>query len=244
MTEWFETWFNTDEYLNVYRHRNESEAAKHISFIIQNTKFEPPASVLDLACGAGRHSIIFSKKGFDVTAVDLSERLLCEAKKLADEEGIDIEFIKSDLRDLNLDREFTLVINLFTSFGYFKDDEENFKIFDIAFKHLRDNGRFVIDFLNKNYIEKNLREYSEDSFLNKKIIQRRAITGDRVIKNIEILSDGKTSKFYESVRMFSYEELIYALNDRGLFVDRIYGDFGGSKFDPEKSERIIIFAVK
>jgi 2-polyprenyl-3-methyl-5-hydroxy-6-metoxy-1,4-benzoquinol methylase len=243
-TNWFESWFNTEEYLNVYRHRNESEALKHIDFILENTMIPPGSSVLDMACGPGRHSLILAKKGYDVTAVDLSENLLCVAGRLAEEAGLNIQFQKFDLREIKIDKKFDLIINLFTSFGYFEKDEENYKIFDVALKHLEYNGKFVIDFLNKKYLIKNLIEYSEDILLGRKIIQRRSIVEDRIIKNIEIETNGSSKFFYESVKLFSPEQLIFALNDRGLFVDRIFGDFEGNVFDPESSERIIIIAVK
>jgi 2-polyprenyl-3-methyl-5-hydroxy-6-metoxy-1,4-benzoquinol methylase len=242
--DWFESWFNTEEYLNVYRHRNESEAEKHVNFIIEKTGIVPPASVLDMACGPGRHSLVFASKCYDVTAVDLSDNLLCVASTFAKKAGLTIDFHKSDLRDIRLFKKFNLIINLFTSFGYFEEDEENYKIFDIALKHLEYNGKFVIDFLNKNYLIKNLKEYSEDTVLGKKVVQQRRISGDRVIKKIEISDNGSSKNFYESVRLFSPEQLICALNDRGLFVDRLYGDFEGNVFDQETSERIIIIAVK
>jgi len=70
MTEWFEDWFNTEEYLNVYRHRNEEDAKNLFDLIIKNVLLEKGSKVLDLACGAGRHSILFAKNNFDVTAVD------------------------------------------------------------------------------------------------------------------------------------------------------------------------------
>jgi 2-polyprenyl-3-methyl-5-hydroxy-6-metoxy-1,4-benzoquinol methylase len=244
IAEWYEDWFNTQEYLNVYRHRNESEALKHVNFIIEKTKIPSRASVLDMACGPGRHSIIFAKKGYAVTAVDLSENLLCVAGTSAQNAGLMIDFHKSDLRDIQLGRKYDLIINLFTSLGYFETDEENFRILDAAIKHLKYNGRFVIDFLNKKYLLNNLREYSEEIIGESKIIQSRNIVGERITKKIEITSGDTKKYFYESVRLFSPEELIEALNDRGLFVDRIFGDFEGSVFDPETSERIIIIAVR
>jgi 2-polyprenyl-3-methyl-5-hydroxy-6-metoxy-1,4-benzoquinol methylase len=244
MSGWYESWFNTEEYLNVYRHRNESEACEHVEFIIHKTKVRPGASVLDMACGPGRHSLIFAKMGYEVTAVDLSDNLLCVASTFAKRAGLTIDFQKSDLRDIKFEKSFDLIINLFTSFGYFEEDEENYKIFDAALRHLKDNGRFVIDFLNKNYLVKNLKEFSESSILGNRIIQRRKISGNRVIKKIDIVSNGSSKTFYESVRLFSPEEIICALNDRGLFVDRVYGDFKGNAFDPQTSERIVIIAVK
>jgi 2-polyprenyl-3-methyl-5-hydroxy-6-metoxy-1,4-benzoquinol methylase len=244
MSEWFESWFNTAEYLDVYRHRNESEATEHVNFIIEKTGIRKGSPILDMACGPGRHSIIFAKQGYDVTAVDLSDNLLCVASKLAVSAGVIIDFHKSDLREIDLGKKFDLIINLFTSFGYFEEDSENYKVFDAAIKHLNYNGRFVVDFFNKNYLVKNLKDFSEEILLDGQLKQQRSITGNRVLKKIEISSDGVTKYFFESVRLFSPDEIICALNDRGLFVDRIFGDFEGNTFDPETSERIIIIAVK
>jgi cyclopropane fatty-acyl-phospholipid synthase-like methyltransferase len=244
MNKWFETWFNTEDYLNVYRSRNNSEARKHVDFILKNVKLEKRDKVLDLACGPGRHSIIFAGKGFEVTAVDLSEKLLCVAKKTAEDAELKIDFRRSDLREIKLGKKFDLVVNLFTSFGYFEEDEENYKIFDVVKEHLSEKGTFVIDYFNTGYLQKNLEEYSENIILDNRIVQRRAIAGDRVVKNIEIDSQEGKKIYYESVRMFSPGEIINAMTCRGFKLNRIYGDFNGNNFDPDKSERLIIFAMK
>lgn len=244
MSHWYEEWFNTKEYLNLYRNRNEGEAKKHVDFILNNVKTPPGSSILDLACGPGRHSIIFAQRGYNVTAVDLSNNLLSVARDAAAENGLNICFIKSDLRDIKINCCFDIIINLFTSFGYFEKDEDNYTIFDVALKHLNYKGKFVIDFFNKHYLLQNLKEYSEETFQEVKYIQKRSVSGSRIIKEIKVISEGQSKKFFESVRLFSPEEIICALNDRGFIIDRTFGDFDGKKFDPQLSERIIIFAEK
>ena len=123
-SEWFKDWFNTQEYLSLYKHRNEDEAEQHIKLILDNVETFAGYRVLDMACGAGRHAILLAKKGLIVTAVDLSDNLLSIAKKTANEENLKIEFVKSDIREFNTNLDFDLVVNLFTSFGYFESDEE------------------------------------------------------------------------------------------------------------------------
>src|ERR1035437_1363723 len=98
MTEWFEDWFNSKEYLDVYQHRNESDARKLFELIIANIQIPVKGKVMDLACGPGRHSILFARKGFNVTGVDLSDNLLRVAELAAKKEKLDIKFIKADLR--------------------------------------------------------------------------------------------------------------------------------------------------
>lgn len=244
MTEWFEDWFNTDEYLNVYRHRNEEDAKNLFDLIIKNVLLEKGSKVLDLACGAGRHSILFAKNNFDVTAVDISDNLLNVGRKTAEELKLNINFIKSDLRKLNLNEKFHLIINLFTSFGYFETDDENGEVIKMASQHLVDSGYFVLDFFNIIYLQKNLIPISYDKIEDGIIKQERVIEGDRLVKTIFITRKGIEKKYYESVRIFTKEELISFFKDSGLKIQFIYGDYLGNNFAEETSPRIIIIAKK
>ncbi len=244
MSEWFEEWFNTPEYLNVYKHRNETDAKKLVDLILSNLNLNLNAEVLDMACGAGRHSILFASEGYIVTAVDLSQNLLEAARKAAEEQNLNITFINSDIRHLDLPTKFNLIVNLFTSFGYFEDDSENFSIFKIAFDHLVTDGYFVLDYFNKYYIEKNLIAFSVDLLKNGKLIQKRRVEGNRVIKNITIIKNGHQKNYFESVRMYSKEELLTALKNIGFKINKVMGDFEGHDFDLESSGRIIIIAQR
>ncbi len=244
MSEWFEDWFNTKEYLNVYRHRNEQDAKKLVDLILQNVNIPAGSKVLDMACGTGRHSVIFSKKGFQVTAVDLSKNLLKIAKDSAEEAGLKINFVHSDLRSFCVTSKFNLAVNLFTSFGYFEDECDNFKILENAYNLLFENGYFVIDFFNKRYIENNLIPESADTVFDKKIIQKRSIEGNRVEKQIIIKRNGSEKLFHESVRLYCKDELFNALKSKGFKIRKFFGDSSGKSFDLESSPRIIIIAQK
>ncbi len=244
MSQWYEEWFNTEEYLNVYRHRNEIDAQKLIDLILQNISLPENSNVLDMACGAGRHSISLAQKGFKVTAVDLSENLLAVARSTAKDFGLKIEFIRTDLRKFSSEKRFKLALNLFTSIGYFNDDKENNKIFEIVFFHLSAGGFFALDYLNKNFIEKNLIPQSEDEIENGKIIQKRSIEGNRVVKKITIQRNGSIKHYMESVRMFHINELLETLERTGFKKLKLFGDFYGNNFDIENSPRIILILQK
>ncbi|MFO7526194.1 MAG: class I SAM-dependent methyltransferase [Ignavibacteriaceae bacterium] len=243
-TDWYKDWFETKEYLNVYRHRNEGEAEDLVNIILNNVRLSKSGKVLDMACGTGRHSILFAKKGFKVTAVDLSKNMLSAARKKAESEKLKIDFIQSDLRFFANSGRFDLAINLFTSFGYFETDEENFEIFNTAYNHLKTDGYFVLDFFNKYFVEKNLIIESHDSVEKLDIIQKRKIDGLRVVKEIIISDNDQSRKYYESVRMFSQTELINELIRIGFAIEKTFGDFQGNKFDQFSSPRIIIIAKK
>jgi len=241
---WYRDWFNSENYLKIYSHRDESEAQRLVELITKNINLKSNSKILDMACGSGRHAIIFAKKGFDVTAVDLSERLLSEAKENADQNSVKIDFVLTDILDFETTRRFNLALNLFTSFGYFDDDEDNFRVILKAYDLLTDGGYFVIDYFNKNYLLKNLIPTSVFSENGLRITQNRLIEANRVRKNISIESNGSTQEFYESVRLYSYEEMITYIKKAGFNIFNEFGGYNGNYFNKESSPRLIIVTKK
>lgn len=241
---WYEDWFNSENYLTVYRHRDESEAERLVELIVKHLNLNPSSSVLDMACGAGRHAISFAKRGFEVTAIDLSERLISEADKSAEAAGVKIKFILSDILKFNTKIQFNLVVNLFTSIGYFEEDHEDFEVIKKAYTSLTDSGYFVIDYFNKNYLVKNLLPTTVFSENGVKIIQNRSFERNRVIKKIRIVNEIGTKEYFESVRLYSNEEMLNYLKNAGFRVVSQFGDYFGNNYDSETSPRLIIFAEK
>jgi cyclopropane fatty-acyl-phospholipid synthase-like methyltransferase len=197
-----------------------------------------------MACGAGRHAIILARKNFNVTAVDLSENLLAIAKKTADEENLSINFVHSDIRKFETMDKFNLVLNLFTSFGYFETDKENFAILQKAYNLLVDDGYFILDFFNSQFLQQNLVEFSVENVGGAEIHQYRKIKDNRVTKKIVITKDGTLSTYEESVRLFTKDELVCATTKIGFDIYKTFGDFLGNKFDNLKSPRLILVCKK
>ncbi len=242
--QWFENWFNSEEYLDVYNHRNSEDAEKLMNLILKAIPLKKEAKVLDAACGTGRHSIILAKKGFDVTAFDLSKTLLNIGKSKAEELGLNINFINADIRKFFLDIQFSLIINLFTSFGYFETDKENYSFVKNAFTMLQKDGLYVLDFLNKTYVEKNLIPRSEKKVNNKVIIENRKISAGRVIKNIQILEGENQLNYVESVRLYSADDIVENFEDIGFKIEKIFGSYSGEEYSKEDSQRLIIIFKK
>jgi len=224
--------------LKVYKHRDESEAKRLVDLIEKQIHLRPNS------CGAGRHAIAFAKNGFKVTAVDLSQRLLSEAKKNSLKAGVKINFVLSDILEYKADQQFDLILSLFTSIGYFDNDEDNFAVIKKAHSMLKIGGYFVLDYFNKDFLLKNLVPTSINSENGLKITQNRSILGDRVVKKITIEKDGSIDEFYESVRLYDYEELSSILIQTGFNIKKELGDFYGNAFEKGNSPRLIFFAKK
>lgn len=214
-----------------------------INLIQRNTDLKRGDKVLDVCCGSGRHSIEFAKRGFDVTGFDLSEFLIGEAKKnkkKLHEKNLKLKFLKKDMRDFNFNRAFTLAINIFSSFGYFGRDEENFRVFGNIHFSLKSGGFFVFDFLNESYLKKNLVRKDFITAGGKKIIQERRLENNFVYKDITI---GRRV-FSERIKLYTHPQICNALEKLGFGIRRTYGDYYGNGFAKNKSKRLIIFAQK
>lgn len=241
---WYKDWFNSENYIKVYSHRDETEAVKLVELITKSLLLQQGSSVLDMACGSGRHAITFAKMGFNVTAVDSSELLISEAKKNALQTRVKIDFVLSDILEFETSKRFDLIVNLFTSIGYFENDEQNFYVIKKAYDLLNQGGYFILDYFNKDYLLKNLIPttiFSENGF---RITQNRSIEGSRIIKKITIENNGSAEEFYESVRLYSYEEILVYIKKAGFAAIKQYGDYFANNYERETSSRLIIFAKK
>ncbi len=244
MKLWFEEWFESEEYLTVYKHRNNEEAEILISFILGKVNLTSDAKVLDLGCGAGRHALLLAKMGFQVIGVDQSAKLLSVAVEEAKKNGLRAKFIRDDIRTVTFPEKFDLILNVFTSFGYFENDEDNFAVFANVEKLLSEDGVFVFDFLNAEYVKRNLVPFSKDVLDDMVIEQSRKIEGNNVIKKIVLLQNGNRKNYRESVRLYSKKELINALDKTNLSVEMIFGNYTGETFDEKSSSRLILLCKK
>jgi len=245
--EWYKIWFSNKLYLELYKHRDNEDARNLINLIQRNVDFHSGSKVLDICCGAGRHSIELAKRGLVVTGFDLSEFLISEAKnqvKSIKEKNLKVKFLIKDMRNFNFGSSFDLAVNLFTSFGYFDNDEENFLIFKNASSSIRKKGWFVFDFLNGEYLRMNIKKLSKASLAGKLVIQKRRLENDFVIKDIIIRAGNKEHIFTERLKLYDLKTLIDVLLKNKLNTKNVFGDYFGNKYDLHNSSRLIIFARK
>jgi ubiquinone/menaquinone biosynthesis C-methylase UbiE len=238
---WYEDWFG-NEYLSVYAHRDEDEARELIKLIFAYVNIDKNAKILDLCCGQGRHAYILSQEGYEVYGIDLSKTLL-QVAKYKNNQSTNTFFIQADMRKLPAVNSFNLLLNLFTSFGYFEEDEENKTVFKQFHQVLKSGGYFVFDYFNTPYIQANLERYHSEQIGDLIVEQERFIEGSRVQKIIRLNRNGKKSTFYESVKMYEKVKILEMMKETHLNVRYIFGDYAGSSLS-ETSERIIIIGQK
>ncbi len=239
---WFKDWFNSPYYHQLYANRDENEAASFINKLIQ--KLAPPANatMLDVACGKGRHSMQLAAHGFDVTGIDLSKESIKEALK---SEGPHLHFFEHDMRLPFWINYFDYAFNFFTSFGYFETQREHNNAIRTIAGALKPGGKFVMDFLNvqatgtgvkeftkalggTNY---NISKWADEHYFYKKII-------------VEDATQSSPLQYTEKVAKFSLQDFTGMFKAQQLTITKTYGDYNFGEFILESSPRLIMIAEK
>jgi SAM-dependent methyltransferase len=239
VTEWFEQWFG-EEYLRLYRHRDEEDASAAVSLLAAMVPVDQ-RRVRDLACGPGRHAKLIRAAGGRVVGFDLSMPLLSRARHRA---MPPLTVVRGDMRLLPFaPAAFDIVVNLFTSFGYFADDDQHRTVLRETTGVLNRGGRLVLDYFNSERLLASLVKHEEREIGRQRVIIERRLSEDArfVIKEMHLMDDGR--HFMERVRLFSPEELEALVTETGLVMEHSFGDYDGSPL-ARSSPRAIIFAKK
>ena len=236
--DWFKTWFNTKYYHILYEDRNYDDAQFFIDNIINELQISRTDKILDVACGRGRHSIYLSKLKYNVTGIDLSTNNINYAKRAANNNQLDCNFFTHDMRN-EINYNFDLILNMFTSFGYFTE-RENLKTISAFKKSLKPSGSLIIDFMNLGYVTKNL--IKKEVILKKGINfnVKRSISNKKVKKEISFSIENKNYKYIESLSALTLSDFKKMFLKSGLKLIKTYGNYDLKPFNYETSKRLIM----
>ncbi|WP_252313313.1 bifunctional 2-polyprenyl-6-hydroxyphenol methylase/3-demethylubiquinol 3-O-methyltransferase UbiG [Sinobaca sp. H24] len=241
MKAWFEEHFQED-YLKVYDHRDETKAAGELQSLMSYMPMEKGMKAVDLCCGNGRHARWLGRKGIDVTGIDLSPALLKKAIDLTND--LPVQYRRADIRTVDIKQEFEAAFNVFTSFGYFLEDEENELVFQKASDALLPGGWFLFDYLNPSYVRENLIAHDETEKDGMIVIQERHAGRDYVEKKITIKEDGAERRYVERVKLYEEEQLRRMLERYQLEPVHFFGDYNAAAYDYSRSPRQIFICRK
>jgi SAM-dependent methyltransferase len=244
--EWFENEdFWRDFYPWMFSAERFAAAKDEVSRIIGLSQ-STGGKLLDLCCGPGRHAVEFAQRGFQVTGVDRSEFFLEKARRHALEAGASIEWVKQDMRHFVRPSEFDLVCNLFTSFGYFRDPEEDLGVLRNIHRSLKDGGALVIDVISKEKLAgKWLNTMSTEMPDGSLLVQRQQIRDDwsRIYSEWTLIKDGHARSFSFEHTIYSGRELKDRLLSSGFRQVQLFGDLLGSRYGLS-AERLVAVARK
>ena len=200
-------------------------------------------TVLDLCCGPGRHSLALAKRGIQVTAVDRSEFLLRRAQEEAAKSNLEIEFVSDDMRHFVRSKSFSLILNMFTSFGYFEDKEDDLKVLRNAYQSLEAGGSMLIDIFGKEPLAmKYQATHSTQVADGVLLIERNEICEDWTrCRNEWVLVKGATARrFNFQTRLYSGQEMKDMLRRAGFEEVAVFGDLDGNEYGVNANRLIAI----
>lgn len=234
--EWYASWFDTPFYHILYKDRGHEEAQRFMDNLTSYLNLPENGSILDLACGRGRHSIYLNSLGYRVTGVDLSERSINFAKQF------ETPNLKFEIHDMCFPykRTFDAVFNLFTSFGYFENDDDNLRTIKAIKSDLNETGFGVIDFMNVNYVIDHLVEEDIKVIDGIEFKQRRHLKNGHIIKDISFDFEGDHYHFKERVKALTLQNFMDLYEEAGAYLLDVFGDYKLGPFDAKTSERLIM----
>jgi SAM-dependent methyltransferase len=233
---WFASWFDSPYYHILYKERNYREAQLFMDNLTHYLNLPEKAKVLDLCCGKGRHAIYLNQLGFDVIGADLSENSITEAQRNSNKT---LHFQVHDMREVFEDK-FDAIFNLFTSFGYFENDEDNLTTLKAIKESLTEYGFAVIDFMNVANVLNTLVPEEVKTVDESEYNIKRYLKDGHIYKEIDFEDKGQKYHFTEKVKALTLNDFEQMMEEAGIYLLDIFGDYKLKKFHKTESERLIM----
>ncbi len=241
---WFETIFD-ERYPELFGPL-EGNAEKEVEEILGLLSLPPGSAVEDLGCGRGRHAIPLARRGYVVTGVDISDKMLSIARERARRERVSVEWVQEDMRVFRRHEAYDLCLSLFTSFGFFHD-EENQRVLDNVGVSLKAGGILLLDLRNTGKGLSRLEDWDQTievpSGNLRMSIRFNRDTMRATAEHVLTRQDGIRISSAFNVRVYSIGELEEMLGNAGMGVRNCFGSLSGDPFT-EESGRMVVVSVK
>jgi SAM-dependent methyltransferase len=223
---WYEEFFD-ERYLRFYPVlRRHPVAPEEAALVLRMLGLEPGQRLLDLGCGTGRHSVALAQLGLEVVGLDLSEALLARARASAAEAGVEVTWLRRDMRDLDDLDPFDACVSLYTAFGFFGDEEDQEVLRQVA-AALRPGGRLLLDLTNHlGYLRRFPAEVwrETDEAVTRERNRYDALGGVLITARTAFLKQGGAVELPESrVRAYLPHEVQAMLRRAGFALERLLG---------------------
>lgn len=244
---WYKNWFDSPYYHLLYKHRDQEDANTFIQRLFQSAILTKTQHVLDLCCGKGRHALTISQLGIQTTGVDLSKQSILEAKK---HENQKLNFFQADMREAHTKLAYDIILNIFTSFGYFDNEQDHNKALQSCHTMLKPKGYVLIDYFNADWVVQQIQKVplhqdvkrGDILFKTHKHVDHSYVYKDILIESIS--SKEKLGQYQEKVRLFTPENFHEMLQKNGFSIQDEFGNYHLEKFNKKDSERYIVYAQK
>jgi SAM-dependent methyltransferase len=221
------------------------QTPEQIDQLLSLLDLESGGRVLDIPCGVGRHAVELANRGFRVTAVDATPPYLETARERARDADVEVKFIHEDMREFRREESFDAIFNLYTSFGYFEERNDDKRTARNFYESLKPGGTLVLSLVGKETLAGQFEKRTWDEQDGAYILEEHTIEDNWswIENRWMIVDEGDVREFTVSHRLYSAFELSELLEGVGFEEVAIYGDFEGRDYD-ENAEKLVIVARK
>ena len=244
--QWWEEIFN-DDYLRTQRRYTPEQTAAEGNFIEASLGVEKGAAVLDVGCGIGRQAVELATRGYEVLGMDLSLAMLSRASDLAQQRGAKLNFLQSDMLEMEFSELFDAAYCVGSTFGFF-DEDKNADVIHRLHRALKPGGTLLLEVVNRDCAagqHPSMTWYEADSCVCMEETHFNWFTSRLEGKRTLLLEDGRQREQKFSMRMYSLHELGKLLNNAGFRVIEVSGhQKTPGAFFGTHSQMLIILAQK
>ena len=251
--KWYDELFLSGDYFRFWVKNSadplspDKRTLSEVAFIKSALSLPRNARILDLCCGHGRHAVPLAREGYRMCGLDFSRKALLLAREASRKESLDLQWLEADMREIPLaaDGGVDAVINMFTSFGYF-EEVDNQRVLDSIGNVLKKGGLFLLDVPNligrmRNYRDRDWADIDGTLVLRN---WEYDVIQSRINDQVTIVEpDGRRRVQSWSIRLYTYVELKTMLSHARLSPVKVWGDLNFSELTHE-SLRMVILAEK
>ncbi|WP_329100390.1 class I SAM-dependent methyltransferase [Micromonospora sp. NBC_01699] len=207
--------------------------------------FPAGARVLDLCCGPGLYLVPLARQGHRVTGVDLSPAMLDRAAATCADAGVRVELVRADMAEFVRPAGFDVVLNMYTSFGYFAEPADNLRVLRDAYASLVPGGRLLMDVLGKEILAGWVGRPQAVDLPEGTVYLRDTILDDwtRLRTEWTLVHDGTARSATITSYVYSAAELRSLFEQAGFTEVECFGGFDGGRYD-NHAERLIVRGIR
>jgi SAM-dependent methyltransferase len=244
------SWHNQDAFWQLFEpvlfnQQRRLRAKAEVERVEKLLHIKEQVRILDLCCGNGRHSLELSQRGFEVIGVDRTTAYIEEARSEAEKRGLAVGFVVGDMREYCAPNSFDIVMNLFGSFGYFEDPDDDRQVVENMYASLRPGGRFLIETMGKEILARDFQEKDWDEADDLLILSEKKVSQNwgRIETRWIVIRGTERTEYRVSVRSYSAVELSSLLAACGFANVQVYGSLDGTEYD-QAAQRLVVVGRK
>jgi len=189
-------------YDTIYQDKNYKKECDFLEKLFKKFSRQKIQTILDLGCGTASHDILLTKRGYNVTGIDMSNEMLKIAKQKIKKENLKIALHRENIQTVRLHKKFDAVISMFDVMGYQITNEAFEEALLTARTHLKKGGLFIFDVWFGPAVLKDIPKNNTKTVHNAK--------GEKIVRNSKCKTDilNQTVEVCFETKKYSKKELI------------------------------------